>query len=326
MQMAHNIELTAALGDYDIHRALIQGDIKPEGIDLTVLPLRSQERHWRMYRHDEFDIAEFSMSTYLMLKSDQRKRWTAIPVFPHRRFRHSYIFINPTKSIRSVKDLEGKRIGLRTWQATMGVWVRGILQEEYGLDLRSINWFTQDPEILEVDLTDVKIQRVPEGTDIDQMLKNGELDAVIYPDLLPSFLAGDPNIGRLFVDYKQEEINYYRKTGIFPIMHTLVIKESVLDKFPWVAENLMQAFRRSKEDAWKRMEDPRLISLAWVRELIEEQHSILGTDPWPTGLDANRKALQKLMAYSLDQGLIKPGMKIEDLFYPSTLDENPGHI
>jgi 4,5-dihydroxyphthalate decarboxylase len=208
----------------------------------------------------------------------------------------------------------------------MGVWVRGILQEEYGLDLGSVRWFTQDPEPLDIDLSNMPIQRVPDGTDIDQMLRKGELDAVIYPDLLPSFLAGDPNIGRLFLDFKQEEIDYYRKTAIFPIMHTVVIKESVLDRFPWVAENLMHAFRQSKEDAWKRMEDPRLISLAWVRELIEEQQSILGADPWPIGLDANRAVLQKLMDYSVDQGLIKAAIKIEDLFYPSTLDENPGHI
>lgn len=324
--MSHNIELTAALGDYDLHRGLIHGYTKPEGIDLTVLPLRSQERHWRMYRHEEFDIAEFSMSSYLMLKSGRKRAWTAIPVFPHRRFRHSYIFVNPNRDIRTPKDLEGRRIGLRTWQATMGVWVRGILQEEYGLDLRSVEWFTQDPEILEVDLAGVRLQRVPQETDVDRMLVAGELDAVIYPDLLPSFLRGDPNVERLFLDYKGEEIRYYEKTGIFPIMHTVVIKESVLEKNPWVAENLMQAFRDAKADAWTRMEDPRSISLAWVRDLIEEQHRVLGADPWPVGLDVNRSVLQKLMDYARDQGLIPAGMQMEDLFYPATIDENPGHL
>ncbi len=319
-----NIKLTAAIGDYDIHQSLIQGDTKPEGIDLTVLPMRSGERHWRMMRHDEFDIAELSMSSYLILKSHQLKDWTAIPVFPHRRFRHSYIFINPKNNIKKPIDLEGKRIGLRTWQATMGVWVRGILQEHYGVDLRSIKWFTHDPEDLEIKFpNDYDIARIPTGANIDSMLRNKELDAIIYPDMPKSFLEGDPNIERLFKSYKEEEFQYYRCTNIFPIMHTVVIKNSVLKDNPWIAVNILQAFNKSKENAWKRMEDPRVISLAWLRELIEEQHKILGADPWPIGLDLNRRPIEKLIEYSVDQGMIKEVIPLDELFFHTTLDKSP---
>lgn len=325
--MSEKIRLTAAVGDYDIHKSLINGQVKPNGIKLTVLPLPSGHRHWRMMRHDEFDISEMSMSSYLILKSRHLKDWTAIPVFPHRRFRHSFIFINPNKSIKNPRQLEGKRIGLRTWQATMGVWCRGILQEEYGVDLRSIQWVTQDPEDVEVDFSpDFRMERAPEHTNIDEMLRKGELDAIIYPDMTHSFLSGDPNIARLFPDFKNEEIRYFNNTGIFPIMHTVVIKESVLKDYPWVAKNMLMAFEQSKNDAWKEMSDPRRVSAAWFRELIEEQNRILGEDPWSIGLEPNRKTLEKLIEYSLDQGMMKKRMELEELFYHSTLDTTPAEL
>ncbi|WP_102346530.1 PhnD/SsuA/transferrin family substrate-binding protein [Bacillus sp. Marseille-P3661] len=322
--MSKNIKLTAAIGDYDIHHSLINGEVEAAGIDLTVLPMRSGERHWRMMRHDEFDIAELSMSSYLISKSHELKDYIAIPVFPHRRFRHSFIFINPNNKIDSPKQLEGKRIGVRTWQATMGVWARGILQEEYGVDLRSIKWFTHDPEDLEIKFpSDFQIERIPKGANIDSMLRNQELEAIIYPDMPQSFLDGNPNIDRLFKNYKHEEIEYFNSTNIFPIMHTVVIKKSVLDDNPWVATNLVKAFERSKNNAWKRMEDPRIISLAWFRELLEEQHNILGRDPWPIGLEVNRKPLEKLIQYSVDQGMMKQSIPLEHLFFHTTLDNSP---
>jgi 4,5-dihydroxyphthalate decarboxylase len=319
--MSHKISLTAAMGDYDLHRSLILGEVQPASIDLTVLTLHSTIRHWRMLRNMEFDISELSMSSYLIHRSQPNPSLIAIPVFPHRRFRHSYIFVNPKKGISHPKDLEGGRVGLRTWQNSMAVWMKGILKEEYGVDTRSITWVTKDPEHLQIQPEGYTIEQ--EGGDIEQMLLNGELDAIIYPDLPKSLLAGNPNITRLFQNYKEEEMRFFQKTNIFPIMHTVVIKESVLDKYPWVALSLLHAFRQSKDDAWHRMKDPRTISLAWARELIEEQRAVLGADPWPTGLDPNRKILETLMRYSTDQGMWPGGIPLEELFYPSTLVEGP---
>ncbi len=322
--MSHRIELTAGLGDYDLHTSLFTGEVVPDGIKLTTLSMRSQERHWRMLRGHEFDIAELSMSSYILMQNEPNPPFIAIPVFPHRRFRHSYIFVNPKSGIDSPKALEGKKVGLRSWQATMGVWCKGILQDEYGVDLRKIEWVAQDEEVLDIEIPDgIRFRYVGHGGDVEQLLLDGELDALIYPDLPNSLVEGNPNITRLFDDYKQEEINYFKKTGIFPIMHTLVIKKSVVEKHPWVPLNVMQAFRRSKDDAWRRLKDPRSVSLAWLRELIEEEQRILGRDPWPVGLEANRKTLETLIRYSKEQGMLKKDIAVEQLFYPSTLEENP---
>lgn len=324
--MSRRIELTAAVGDYDIHRSLVSGEAVPDGIDLTVLTLRSQERHWRMLRNQEFDIAELSMSSYLLMQNRPDPPFIAIPVFPHRRFRHSYIFVHPAHNIRTPKDLEGKKVGLRSWQATMGVWCRGILQDEYGVNLENIEWITQDEEVLEIGAPPgYRINKAPEGADVEQMLLEGEIHGLIYPDLPRSLLAGHPGIARLFTNYKQEEIAYFQKTAIFPIMHVVVMKKSVLDKYPWAALNMMHAFRKSKEDAWRRMKDPRSISLAWLRELIEEEQAILGHDPWPVGIEPNRKVLETLIQYSYDQGMLNRAIPVEELFYPSTREESPDY-
>ncbi len=155
------------------------------------------------------------------------------------------------------------------------------------------------------------------------MLLEGELDALVFPEIPSSFKQGDPRIRRLFTDAKAEEQRFYRETGLFPIMHTVVIKESVLDKYPWVANSMLKAFRESKELAWKLMEDPRRVSLAWLRELIEEQREIMGRDPWPYDLPSNRKALETMIRYSHRQGMIKQPMAPEELFYPSSILEMP---
>lgn len=320
------VQLTLACGDYDLTRPLIEGVVQPEGIDLIVLPMGSPERHWRMVRHEEFDVSELSLSSYLLCKAAGRA-FTAIPVFPHRRFRHSYIFCNVHSGIEQPADLAGKKVGLRTLQVTAGVWVRGILASEYGLPLRSIRWYTQDPEDLPIEFPkDFMIERLPEGSNPDTMLVEGRLDAVIYPEILPSIARGDSRVRRLFENYKEVEIEYYKKTGIFPIMHTVVIKNSVLARYPWVARNLLKAFTEAKQICFKRMEDPRRISLAWVRELFEEQRRIMGPDPWPYDLESNRKALETFIGYAHDQGMIPRPFEVEELFVSSTVDTLPRYV
>jgi 4,5-dihydroxyphthalate decarboxylase len=268
-----------------------------------------------MLRNREFDIAELSMSNYLMAKYTGLP-FTAIPVFLHRRFRHGFIFLNTSKGIKKPADLLGRRVGLRNFQATANLWIRGILEHEHGLPHRSVHWFKQDEE--EVDWTppaDLDIHRIPAGKTVETMLVEGELDGLIHPEIIQPILDKDHRVSRLFPNYRDLEIDYYKRTGIFPIMHTTAIKQEIVDKYPWIAINLMQAFEESKKAAYKRMENPRIVPLAWFRSFLEEQEELLGHDPWVYGLgEMNRNSLETLMQYSREQGLLGRKMSLEELF------------
>ena len=324
MSDAGKLWLSLACGDYDINRGLIEGTVRPEGIDLVVITLHSPERHWRMMRGLEFDACELSLASYLLIRDQRSLPLTAIPVFPHRRFRHSYLFVNSGAGLGGPKDLEGRKVGIRTWQNTAALWLRGILEEHYGVDLSSILWYRQDEEDMPFSLpSEFKVVQLSREQSLNRMLLEGEVDALIFPEIPSSFKQGDPRIRRLFADAKAEEQRYYRATGLFPLMHTVVIKESLLERHPWVATSLLKAFRASKELAWQQMEDPRRISLAWVRELIEEQREIMGRDPWPYDLPANREALETMIRYAHRQGLIRRPMAPEELFFPPSLETMP---
>jgi 4,5-dihydroxyphthalate decarboxylase len=325
--MADNVRLTLACGDYDINLGLVNGSIGVAGVDLVSLTMPSPERHWRLIRHQEFDVCEFSMASYMLLRDRGELPYVAIPAFPHRRFRHSYLFVNAAAGITEPRQLEGKKIGLRTWQTTAGFWMRGILEDSYGLDIRSVEWFTQDEEDIPIDLpAGIRLQRVPEGDDVDRMLLDGELSALLYPELPPSWRNGDPRIKRLFPDAKAEEMRYFQRTGMFPIMHTVVVREDLLRQYPWLGMNLVQAFRRSKDLAWERMEDPRRVSLAWFREALEEQRETLGRDPWPSDLENNRASLVAICRYAHRQGLTRRQFTPEELFDPASLDDPPKYV
>jgi 4,5-dihydroxyphthalate decarboxylase len=251
----------------------------------------------------------------------------AMPVFPHRRFRHSYVFVNTQAGIERPKDLEGKRFGLRTLQNTAGLWMRGILQHYYGVSLKDIQWITQDEEPVSLGPGEgLPLRRVAPDENIDDMLIKGELEAAIYPDILPSFSRGDRAVKRLFADPRKEEMRYYQDTGIFPIMHTVVIKQAIVDQFPWVAKNLWDAFQKAKEICYRRMEDPRKIALAWVMHHLEEQKQILGQDPWVYGLTENRNNLETLIKYAHEQGLIHRKLELEELFIQSASDQSPQYL
>ena len=318
--MSNKLPLTLACGDYESIRGLKEGTVKPDGIELTVLTDMTPDiRHWRMIRNREFDVAELSMSNYLMAKYTGLP-FAAIPVFLHRRFRHGFIFLNATKNIRKPADLIGKMVGLRNFQATANLWIRGILEHEYQLPHRSIQWFKQDEEEVEwTPPSGLNIQRVAAGKNVEQMLVEGELDALIHPEVIQPILAKDQRVSRLFPAYRELEIEYFKRTGIFPIMHTTAIKQEVVEKYPWVPINLMQALEEAKKSAYKRMENPRIVPLAWFRHFLEEQDEILGADPWAYGLgDSNRKNLETLMQYSQEQGLLGRKMSLDELFINTT--------
>jgi 4,5-dihydroxyphthalate decarboxylase len=318
-----SLQLTIACGDYDRTHPLIDGTVKPEGLTLNWLVLPHIEIWTRMLNYYDFDASEISLSSYCIART-LGKPLTAIPVFPARAFRHSYIFINTKSGIREPKDLMGKRVGLAEFQQTATVWARGMLQHEYGVKLEEIQWHTWRPrQRMEIELPNrYSVHPIPPDRKPDEMLFNGELDAVICANLFPSLLNPPPHVRRLFDNYEEVEAAYFRKTGIFPIMHSVAVRQELWEKHPWIARSLFKAFQRAKEEAYERLNDtsPYKISLAWFRRPVEEQRAILGDDPWAYGLESNRHVVAALMDYLYEQGLAKEKLEVEKLFAPNTLD------
>ena len=314
--MTKKLSLTFACGDYEIVRPLIDGNVKVDGVDLTILTdMDSATRHWRFLRNNEFDVAEVSSSSYLSAR-DNDWPFRAIPVFLHRRFRHGFMFINTTKGISKPSDLIGRRVGVKTLMTSAVLWMRGILQHEYGVPLDSIEWVAEIEDDVNVALPPIiKYSCLPNDKSVETMLAEGELDAVFHSDIIKPFLAHDPRVARLFPDSKAEEMAYYQRTGIFPIMHVVGIRQSLAEQCPWLAINLFRAFNEAKAIAMERMRNPRIVPLAWYRAAWEEQERILGRDPWEYGLtDMNRKTLETLVSYSHEQGLIRIRPTLEQLF------------
>ncbi len=314
--MAKKLSLTLACGDYEIVRPLISGRVQVDGVDLTILTdMDSATRHWRFLNNHEFDIAEVSGSSYLAARDND---WPvrAIPVFLHRRFRHGFMFINTGKGISKPADLKGRKIGVKTLMTTAVLWMRGILQSEYGVPINSIEWVAELNNDVDVTLPpDIKYRLLPKDKSVETMLAEGELDAVFHSDFVKPFLVKDPRVARLFPDHKAEEMGYYQRTGIFPIMHVTGLRKELADEHPWLAVNLFRAFNEAKTIAMKRMVNPRIVPLAWYRAAWEEQERLLGPDPWEYGLtEKNRKNLETLVDYSHDQGLIKKRPALEQLF------------
>jgi 4,5-dihydroxyphthalate decarboxylase len=314
--MPTKIPLTLACGDYEIVRALKEGEVEPDGIDLTILTdMDSTTRHWRFIRNRDFDMAETSGSSYIVAR-DQGVPVTALPVFLHRRFRHGFVFINTTKGIKQPKDLIGRKIGVKSFLVSAGHWMRGILEHEYGVPHKSIEWFAElDEDIEFTPHKDLRLTRLSHNRSVEAMLAEGELDAVIHSSIIKPIAAGDPRVGRLWPDYKAEEITYYKKTGIFPIMHVMGIKQEIVDRHPWVPINMFQAFQKAKAIGMRRMQNPRVAPLAWYREAWEEQQEILGSDPWEYGLtEKNRHTLETVAGYSHEQGLTRRRWTPDELF------------
>jgi 4,5-dihydroxyphthalate decarboxylase len=280
-----------------------------------------------MARGLEFDACEFSIGTYLALHGRGGFPVTAIPAFPHRRFRHGFIFVNATAGIRGPKDLEGRRVGVRTWQATAGLWARGILQDDHGVDLTTIDWIAQDEEDVPLaDMSRFRLRRVAPGETVSAMLEQGALDALIYPDPLDALRRGDSRVARLFPDPKAAEIDWFRRTGFFPLMHTVLLRRTLVDAHPWLAGNLLAAFEASRALAFRRMRDPRRVSLAWFADALAEQEAILGADPWRYAFEPNRTALETMIRWAHEQGIIARPFPAEDLFTPTTLEPVPAYV
>jgi 4,5-dihydroxyphthalate decarboxylase len=323
-----NIALTVACGHYDHMEALSRGIVQPTGIDVTYLANESPpEIFARMIKTNAFDISEMSLAMYFTLKSKGKFPYIALPVFPCRVFRHAYIYVNRNAGITVPKDLEGRNIGVQQYRQTAATWVRGILQNEYDVEMSGmkfveggVNVSRPPDEDLDI-LPDKKIQIVsaPEGKSINDLLIEGSVDAY-FGARQPKCYKTHDHIVRLFPDYRKEERKFYDRTGIFPIMHCLVMKEEMHLQNPWIAENMIKAFEESKQWALARMRFTGTIRymVPWLNHEIEEiDEMFLNGDPYPLGVAANRATLETLMKYLVDQSFVTAQHpQLEDMFTP----------
>ena len=329
------IQLTLACSEYDRTAALASGDIEPEGISLNYLRLPVEEIFWRMVRHQEFDASEMSLSSYMIHRS-RADDFLAIPVFPSRFFRHSCIFINTQSGIVRPEDLVGKRVGVPEYQMTAPLWERALLQHEYGVHPSTIQWFQggleQTGRIEKLPIAPPGIDIHPIGPDqtLSQMLATGEIDALLTARAPSSFydknspgLPGNGQVRRLFPNFKEVEQAYFSKTGIFPIMHVIVLRKDILERYPWAARSLYKAFCQAKDHLFEQMLDTSALRLAlpWLVAELEAIMRLMGPDFWPYGIEANIKTLEAATLYSYEQGLTPRKLSIEELFIPATLDE-----
>jgi 4,5-dihydroxyphthalate decarboxylase len=321
-----NLRLTLACGPYDRTQALRDGTIRAEGIDLNYVTLQPAEIFWRMLQYKEFDASEMSLSNYTTLVSGGQAPFIAIPVYPSRVFRHGYFFINTEKGIESPGDLKGKRGGVPEYSMTAAVYMRGLLEHEYGVKPRDVDWVQGRTDRLGRALPpDIRLTQAPSGAELGDLLARGEIDFLMTANNPLSFRRGAPNVRRLFPNYADVEKDYYRRTRIYPIMHTLVIRRDVHERDPWVALNLYKAFSAAKQHACHLLAEtgsPKA-SFAWLQAMIEEERAIIGPDWYPYGIEQNRPSLEALLQYVHEQGLTDRRVKIEELFAPSTRRDIP---
>ncbi|HVL69683.1 MAG TPA: hypothetical protein VM364_20670 [Vicinamibacterales bacterium] len=319
------LPLTLACGPY-AHTAALENDtVRPEGIDLTFLPIESPpEIFTRMLANEAFDACEMSLSHYFRHRPAGHFPFVAIPVFPLRKFRHSFIVVNTNAGVEAPGDLAGKRVGVMEYSQTAAVWIRGLLQDEYGVRPETIRWFTGGvnrpghPQALQFRPdASVAIEYIGDTRTLNQMLVAGELDAVIGARL-PRALGREPHVQRLFRDYRRVEQDYFRRTRIFPIMHTVVIRESLYEQKPWVAESLFKAFVEARRLAWDAMHDDgnTRLMLPWLAHDLEEMESLCGGDPWWYGVGPNRHVLETVTSYLYREQFVREPLDIDALFTP----------
>lgn len=320
------LHLTFASGLYDRMVPLATGEVRPKGIDLNFLDItHPRDVFDRMVGHQEFDLSELSASEYITRHVAGDRSFVALPVFPSRAFRHSFIAVN-TNKVKKPNDLNGKRIGVQLYTMTAAVWQRGILQHEYGVDLSTVEWVQGKmegpgshgkPGSLPT-LKPVKITQNTSSTkSLSDLLADGEIDATIGADP-PTCLGKIPHVQRLFPDFRSEEKAYYRKTGVFPIMHLVAMRREVYEQNKFAASSLFEAFDESKEIARKRMNFTGALRymLPWLSADLDEINEVFGDDCWPHGIEANRKTLEALVQYLYEQAMIEKTVPIEELFAP----------
>jgi 4,5-dihydroxyphthalate decarboxylase len=312
--MAKEIELTLMLADYHRTRPLLAGEVAVEGVKLKPQRAVPGEACLRPV-YEEFDIAEMSLSWYMMARC-RKEPVIALPIFPLRMQIHPYIFCGAASGIEGPENLKGKRIGMDEYRLTVGLWARGILRESHGVKPEDCEWFTSAPEGAGYQPpVGVKITVVDEPT--EALLLRGEIDALIPPNIVPSFRAKDPRIRRVFKDPRTAVNEYFHKTGIFPITHTLVVRQSLFDQHPWLVSSLLNAFAEAEKVCRKSYDYAKRLALPSAVLILEEEEEIFGLDPWAHGLTAeNQLVLEKFVQYAEEQGYIPYRPQLSELFAP----------
>ncbi|KAA3630613.1 MAG: ABC transporter substrate-binding protein [Proteobacteria bacterium] len=324
-----NLELSFAIGDYDRNRPLIDGRVGVDGVDPVFMTLSPEEIFFRAFRHQAFDVCEVSFGSYVVSIDKGDPHYIAIPAFLSRAFRHTAILIRTDKGIDKPEDLKGRRIGIAEYQLSANIWARAILEDEYGVMPSDIQWVRGGmerpgrPEKIKLSLPpDVSMEDAPEGRSLNSLLEAGEIDGFIGPSTLSCFDRGHPHVARLFQDSVAVASDYYRRTGIFPIMHLLGIRRHLADKHPWLPNALLKAFGASKNMALEHLSDTSAtkVTLPFVEEQLAAARALLGPDFWSYGVPANRVVLDAFLDHHHRQGLSSRKISIDELFHPSTLE------
>jgi 4,5-dihydroxyphthalate decarboxylase len=323
------LRLSLGCWNYDRTRALMDGSVTPDGIDLNYLNMPVEETFFRMLRHREFEAAEMSLSSYCVSLNKPDRPFIAIPVFPSRFFRHSCIYINAAAGIAEPRDLIGKRVGNPEYQMTAPVWIRGILSDHYGVPVDAVTYVSGGeeepgrPEKIKLDLpANIRVEQIGPDQTLAQMLASGEIDALYTARMPSSFKAGDGRVVRLFPDYVELEKAYWRETGLFPIMHCVAIRRDVYEQNRWVAQALFKAFCQAQAKTYDDLAETAALKgmLPWFNAHVEEAVAMMGPDFWPYGFEKNRENLATFLRYHHEQGLSPRRLEPEELFAPETLE------
>jgi 4,5-dihydroxyphthalate decarboxylase len=315
--MSVDLELKFSIADYHRTRPLMNGSVKVDGVKPSFYAAAPGEACLRPV-YEEYDVAEMSLSWYVMARARNEPVY-ALPVFPLRMFIHAYIYCGAKSAIRQPRDLIGKRVGMDLYRLTVGLWARGILQERHGVAPSQIDWFTSEAEGAGFEVpANVKVTVANEN--IEEMLLRGDIDALISPNVPNSFRAGDPRIRRLFEPCRPAVEQYFADTGIFPITHTVVVREELLRREPWIAASVIKAFNAADAVCRKEYDYPKRLSFPTAVLLLEEEAQRFGGNPWQNGLPPNAHTLTKFMEYAASQGYTERVLRLEETFWPAAVE------
>jgi len=316
----HNVAklaLSVACDAYDYLQPLREGNVEVVGIDLNLLTVESGIRHDRMNAYGEYDACEFSMGSYLTARALGIDSLVSIPFFPRRMFGHRYCFVRAGSGIAEPADLRGRRIGVLAYQNSLALMVKGMLTHTYGLALTDATWVTAREERVRWNIpSNIAIEVADGGRSLEELLLAGEIDAMIAPDLPKAWLQGSGALVRLFPNFDEDERRYYNETRIFPIMHAVVIKKEIVDRDPWVATSLYEAFVESKRRYDQFTQQPHRLSSVWHNR--DEEGEFFGKDPFSQGLSKNRHDLDAMMQFAREQGMFPHALAVGELFTPNT--------
>jgi len=322
------LSLSVAIGEFDRTRALIDGSVSIDGVDPVYMPLVPEEIFFRAFRAAEFDICELSLSSYAIKTAQGDCPYIAVPAFVSRAFRHNAVYVR-TDRIKKPADLKGKKIGVPEYQLTANVWARALLDDDYGVKPADIYWIRGGiaqpgrPEKLTVKLpAGVRLDNAPEGATISALLEAGEIDGFIAPRPPSLIEKRHPHIGWLFPDPVAAAKDYFKRTGLFPIMHVLGIRRALAEQHPWLPGAVLKAFEQAKRLAVEELADTTVakVTLPFVEEMLRDVRAFMGEDFWSYGVAPNRKVLDYFLGQHHAQGLSSRRLSVDELFHPATYE------